>query len=200
MSLQKIRRRRFGDILVSEGVIDQEQLQSALARQTETGESLGEILLAQKMLTESDIVRTICLQFQLPFINPTQYEIDTSLLEAFTPSFLFEHQLLPMDRIGDVVLVALGAIPSEAIEAELAKKLGGQPAYFFCPFTEVETYLRNQFSLSQDEILAIEDSRRRRNRTGKGPVATVAVQERLLDSLDSSWEAIFDEAEKNVDG
>ena len=199
MGLQKIRRRRFGDILVSEGVINQEQLQAALAEQSQTGETVGEVLLRNKMLSETDIVRTICVQFQLPFISPGLYDIDTELVEQFPAQFLYESRILPLDRIGSTVIVALGEIPSEAVEKQMETQLGGELAYFFCPFSDIELFVRTHFGLTQDQVVAFEEARRQRNRTGDSPTSdSVALPNNLFDSLDTNWESIFDEAEGNI--
>ncbi|MEM7164239.1 MAG: hypothetical protein AAF581_02175 [Planctomycetota bacterium] len=199
MGLQKIRRRRFGDILVSEGVINPEQLQAALAEQSESGETVGEVLLRNKMLSETDIVRTICVQFQLPFISPGLYEIDTTLVDTFPAQFLYENRVLPLDRIGSTVIIALGEIPSEEVEKHLETTLEAELAYFFCPFSEIELFTRTHFSLTQDQVVAFDEQRRQRNRGGgKTASDSAALPNTIFDSLDSSWESIFDEAENNL--
>lgn len=199
MGLQKIRRRRFGDILVSEGVINPEQLQAALTEQAQTGETVGEVLLRNKQLTETDIVRTICVQFQLPFISPALYELDISLVETFPAQFLYENRVLPMDRIGSTVILALGEIPSEEVEKHIETTLGAELAYFFCPFSEIELFVRTHFSLTQDQAVAFDEARRQRNRGGKTATSdSAALPNNLFESLDSSWETIFDEAENNL--
>lgn len=198
MSLQKIRRRRFGDILLAEGVINQEQLQSALKTQAETGDSIGEILLREGLATEGDIVRTICLQYQLPFINPSLYEVDTGLLEVMPPEFMYKWRMLPLDRIGDTVIIALGEIPSEEVEQEFTAAFDANLAVYFSPAKEIEELLRAHFSLSQDQIAILDSQRRSRNRTGDESAAVAVDSKNLLSTLDSSWEAIFDEAEDNI--
>ncbi|MBC7364407.1 MAG: phage adsorption protein NrfB [Candidatus Aminicenantes bacterium] len=46
------RGKRLGELLLKDGVITQEQLQTALRRQKRTGESLGKILLEERMIEE----------------------------------------------------------------------------------------------------------------------------------------------------
>lgn len=205
MSLQKTRRRRFGDILVSEGMLNPDQLNAALQDQTETGDTLGDTLLRLGWVSEGDIVRTICVQYQLPFINPANYDIDSTLLEKLPIEFMYRYRILPLGRIGGIVIVALGEIPPEEVELELASALEGELAFYFSSVKEIEALLTARFSLSQDQVYSF-DSNRRRPRPAKGATAgsTAAVlpdtPASLLDALDSSWESIFDEADSNVKG
>src|SRR5210317_800204 len=81
--MQKIRRRKFGEILVAEGLVTRDILQDALRRQHGSGLTLGEILLHDGVITEGDIVRCLSSQYQLPFIRTVNYDYETSLLNTF---------------------------------------------------------------------------------------------------------------------
>ena len=56
--------KRLGDLLVEQGVLDQEKLQQALAEQQERGkeELLGEVLLALNLIGEKVLVATLNMQ------------------------------------------------------------------------------------------------------------------------------------------
>src|SRR2546426_2174713 len=58
--------RRFGDLLVSDRLVTQEQLDLALADQKRTGEKLGEILVRLKLLTEERLVHFLSRQYGIP--------------------------------------------------------------------------------------------------------------------------------------
>lgn len=197
MSLQKIRRRRFGDILISEGILNPDQIQAALQHQAATGEPIGRTLLNQGLITEGDVVRTICVQFSLPFISPATYELNTALLERVPVEFMYQHRLMPLDQIGSTVIVALGEIPSEESESELKQCLDADLAFYFSSAKEIENYLVTSFSMTQDQIYAL-DSSRRAPQPLSAAAPGVQQQQNLLEALDSSWEAIFDEAENSI--
>ena len=46
---------RLGDVLVKKGIIDENQLQTALSRQREQGKMLGEMVIALGYATQKDI-------------------------------------------------------------------------------------------------------------------------------------------------
>lgn len=206
--MQKIRRRKFGEILVAEGLISREILQDTLTRQQGSGMTVGEILLADGVITETDIVRCVCSQYQLPFIRTVNYQFDTGLTNAFGADFCYKHKMVPLDRIGECVILAVAEIPEEAVEKRLIDAVGCEVYYYVAPIGDVENTLRRHFQLGQEKMLALDEQRRSeraqvqianaagpRSKTGAVPDST---QNKLLQSLDASWEVIFDEAEKNV--
>ena len=50
---------RIGSILISEGKINESQLQEALRRQEQRGERLGRVLVEMKAISEEDLLRTL---------------------------------------------------------------------------------------------------------------------------------------------
>src|SRR4029453_6801803 len=69
-------RRRIGEILVNDGVASPEQIEEALMVQKSSGDLLGSILMDMGVVSEADIARTLCVQYQLPFICLANYEVD----------------------------------------------------------------------------------------------------------------------------
>lgn len=196
--MQRVRRRRVGEILISEGLITQEHLNVALERQRETSEPVGEILISQGVLSENDLVRAICIQHQFPFIRPTDYQIAKSLIDQFTVDFLFKNKIVPLDQIGEVAIVTIGDLPSDEVQQQLTSVLGPNVYYYFSAPTDVEAVLRDHFSLSQEQMLALKANKPLEeptiSMTAAGEEAT-GDHGNLLDTLDSSWEAIFEESE-----
>lgn len=125
-TIHRLYRRRIGEILVSEGVITSSQLDEALALQKRSGELLGAILLDMKLVTEAEIAKTLCTQYQLPYISLENYEFDPKLVKLFPPEFLAANRLLPFDKVGDTLLVMIAEVPPEDVLAEIPRltKLG----------------------------------------------------------------------------
>ena len=63
------KRIRLGEILIKAGVLEEAQLEQALARQKETREQIGEILSAMGFVTEEKIKYALELQFGVKHIN-----------------------------------------------------------------------------------------------------------------------------------
>ncbi|WP_158247190.1 response regulator [Geothermobacter hydrogeniphilus] len=62
-------RKRFGEILVEAGILSEKTLQTALARQRESGRHLGQILEEHGIVTERDISIVLARQFGLKTVK-----------------------------------------------------------------------------------------------------------------------------------
>src|SRR2546428_275864 len=58
--------RRFGDLLVSDGLITQPQIDQALSEQKRTGEKLGEILVRLRLITEDRLGHFLSRHYGIP--------------------------------------------------------------------------------------------------------------------------------------
>ena len=93
-------RKRLGEILIDQGLIHEEHLIAALNEQKRTGELLGQTLVRMGYATEDDIASTIVIQFGLPFLPVTKYQINEEVKHIFPPRLLRQYQFLPIDKIG----------------------------------------------------------------------------------------------------
>ena len=92
------RRQPIGETLLAAGLIDRETLGWALRRQAETGERIGQILLAAGRVHRLDLQRALGEQWQLPFIDLLNAEIDESLVREFDPEMLLAEGWVPVAR------------------------------------------------------------------------------------------------------
>src|SRR5260370_34943196 len=58
--------RRFGDLILADGLVTQEQFEQALAEQKKTNEKLGEILVRLGLITEEQLVHFLSRQYRGP--------------------------------------------------------------------------------------------------------------------------------------
>ncbi len=75
-------KKRLGDLLVEEGVLQQQQLEQALASQRETGRKLGSTLVDLGMVEEDRLLNFLAQQLNIPYIdishstlNPAQVKL-----------------------------------------------------------------------------------------------------------------------------
>jgi len=101
-------RPRIGEILVEMGVVKQDDVESALAEQLESGLRLGEVLVAAKDCEAKDVV--IALGKQLGYeVMPTLDidKIDLHLIVDMSLRWTRDNKILPIRQVGDEVLVAV---------------------------------------------------------------------------------------------
>ncbi|PTX56359.1 cellulose synthase/poly-beta-1,6-N-acetylglucosamine synthase-like glycosyltransferase [Litoreibacter ponti] len=91
-------RARLGDILVAQGLLSASDLITALALQTRQNVALGDILHARGLITEEQLLTALARQHQLDTILLAATPIDLSLLEGLDPSDCLRLGFLPCRR------------------------------------------------------------------------------------------------------
>jgi type IV pilus assembly protein PilB len=99
--------RKLGDLLVKDGIVTQDQLDSAVKKQKETNQSLGRILMETGAASEWEIAAALGKQLNVPFITLSQYEIERQVLESIPRDIVMKYNIVPVDRTGDTLTVAL---------------------------------------------------------------------------------------------
>ncbi len=105
----KLRRTQIGALLVEEGLITQQQLDVAIAeqRRTDTGKRLGEVLVGMRFLSEPNLLRTLSHQIDCPIIDLTKEPPDPTAVEIVPGEFARKHNLVPIRRNDDTLVVAM---------------------------------------------------------------------------------------------
>ena len=100
---------RIGDILVTEGVLTEEQLQEALVHQKESGKKLGEYLVESGTVGEDAIVFALSHQLGYPTIDLGTIDIDTTVLDMFKGEQLKKIKVFPfgIDEAAGNVQIAM---------------------------------------------------------------------------------------------
>lgn len=98
---------RLGDSLIAEGLINEEQLQQALALQKKSGKRLGAVLVEMHLVTEQDIVQILSKQLRIPFIDLSNYLIDPVIAKLIPEHIAKRHMLIPINKVGNKLTVAM---------------------------------------------------------------------------------------------
>lgn len=115
---------KIGEILLKEGVISKNQLQEALERQNADGGLIGEVMIKLGFVTDRDIAVAVISQYGFPFMPLESYSIDESTIKLIPGELARKHRTIPLDLIGDVLVVAMAnPLDEEAIE-EIEKITG----------------------------------------------------------------------------
>jgi len=140
MARKKIRQERLGELLERDGVVSHEQLSEALDLQKESGCLIGEALVDLGFASEEDIAISLVNQLGCPFMKCSQYDYDSNndLLELFSGELLREHAFIPVDQIGNMVIV----ISAGPLSPEIEKKIINLTGCDVCEFISTPTDIR----------------------------------------------------------
>lgn len=73
--MQMLHRTRLGDMLVTAGIMSDDQLEWALDRQKESYQRLGEVLLEARIVNEDDVTEARALQLDIPYVQLNDFQI-----------------------------------------------------------------------------------------------------------------------------
>ena len=91
-------KKKLGDILLNEGVINEIQLKQALEDQKSSKQKLGAILIGMGCVTEQQIAFTIHKQMGLDIVDLSAYKIPKEILTMIPESsFLTKHVIMPFE-------------------------------------------------------------------------------------------------------
>ena len=127
----------IGEILLKRHLITSQQLHEALEVQKKETGFLGEILVKLGYLEERDIVVALVVQCSLPYIAINKYEIDLSVLKLIPEKVAREFQVIPLDRVGDVLSVVMVNPLSSQMKTDLEKMTGCKIATFIATKSEI---------------------------------------------------------------
>lgn len=146
VSLNRLTRKKLGEILVEQNLISEEQIQDALRVQHQQGILFGQALVEQGLITEDKIVTVLIEQFGIPYIRPSEYDISSDLLEIFDPSMMRRFQFVPMDSIGSVLIVAIAGPLNEDLLNTFENETGCTVQPFLTKMSEIDEVL-NKYEL-----------------------------------------------------
>ena len=98
---------RLGELLVREKLISPLQLQKAVTDQRSTGGRLGHHLTKLGYIEENELTSFLSQQYGVPSINLSDFEIDTEVLKLVPREIVQRHQVIPINRSGNILIVAM---------------------------------------------------------------------------------------------
>ncbi|MDO6764618.1 GspE/PulE family protein [Agarivorans sp. 1_MG-2023] len=100
-------RMRLGDLLVSEQVISEPELMSALAQQKQTGRKLGATLIELGVIAEVQLLEFLARQLGIPFVDLAQVSVDANAVVMLGEVHARRLRALVIHKDGDVITVAI---------------------------------------------------------------------------------------------
>jgi type IV pilus assembly protein PilB len=142
VALNRLTKKKLSEILIEQGLLTPEQVQDALRMQHQAGLLFGETLVQAKLITEEKMVAVLVSQFGIPYVKPTNYKIPKELMEIFEPQMMRRFQFVPMDSIGNVLVIAIAGLLSEDVFKEIETQTGCSLQVFLTKMSEIENVLK----------------------------------------------------------
>ncbi len=98
---------KLGELLLRHKLVSKEQLDSALELQKTNNSKLGSNLVKLGYVTDDEIAQVLSKQFGISPINLGRFEIDQSVLDLIPVEVARKYDLIPVNRTGAVLTVAM---------------------------------------------------------------------------------------------
>jgi HD-like signal output (HDOD) protein len=112
---------RIGQMLIEEGLISQAHLEEALAYQCERGGKTFDILIEIGHLDKEALHAFLSRQPGIATIDLSRFSIDRDLVRLIPRSMALEQSVLPIDRLGKLLTVAMACPIDTATIAEMER-------------------------------------------------------------------------------
>lgn len=115
---QRLDYERLADALIDRGLLDREAAHLVLQQAHTAGTPFCEILVSENLISDWEVARVTAEIFNLPFLPVEVSPPNERLLTGLDKDYLRKHALVPLERVGDVITVAMpGMVPTAILNA-----------------------------------------------------------------------------------
>ncbi|MFA6921987.1 MAG: ATPase, T2SS/T4P/T4SS family [Gallionella sp.] len=98
---------RIGDLLVQQQLISQDQLQLALEEQKRTGRKLGRVLVSNGLISEENVCEALAKQFNIPYVDLKHYNINIAQVRKLPENQARRFRAILLEDRNGVLLVGM---------------------------------------------------------------------------------------------
>jgi type IV pilus assembly protein PilB len=152
-----LQRKPLGQLLLDKGVIQQEQLDRALAEQKQTGNQklLGEILVDLSICTEDQIIESLAQCYGVPYARISPRVADPKAIATLPKEFLEKHQILPLFLVEGILTVAIPEPANVFLIEEIERASGYRAQVVAATVRDIRVTL--QAYLPNESVFVIDD-------------------------------------------
>lgn len=151
------RKMRLGDILVSEGIISQDQLQKALVEQKSTGSRLGSTLIQMGLISEEQLLNVLSDQFGISYVDIATLSIDPKVPKIIPENLAKKHKLIPVKIDGNILTIAMEDPLDIIAQDDIRLVTGLEINVVISPRKDIAAAINRYYDTSDQAKRAIED-------------------------------------------
>ncbi|HEX4940741.1 MAG TPA: ATPase, T2SS/T4P/T4SS family [Candidatus Kapabacteria bacterium] len=99
---------RIGDLLVSKGLIIDDQLKRALDEQKRTGKKIGKVVVDLGFVSESQLLQALAAHFSYPFVDMARFRLNNELIKTLPETYARRFRAIVLSEQPDGLLVGMG--------------------------------------------------------------------------------------------
>ncbi len=143
--MSRSKKERLGELLLSAGLITEEQLQEALKVQSNTHQRLGEILIQLDYVNEADLMNLLSEQLGIPTIDLEHYVIEPQTISLISQWLAETYKVIPLFKLGDTLNVAMVDPQDIMAQDEIRRETGLEIEPAICTHSAMERALSQYY-------------------------------------------------------
>lgn len=102
-----MRKKRLGEMLVEASLMTDEQVDQVVVEHKKTGMKMGQYIVRNGIVSESQIMNTISQQLKVEKYDPKNYPLDTQLSRVISSEAAQKYQVAPLRKKGPLLTIAM---------------------------------------------------------------------------------------------
>lgn len=145
MSPNRVIRKKIGELLIERGIITEEQLNIALQEQKRKGGYISQHFISLGFATEFDIAICLANQYDFAYLPLKNYNIPDDVLETVPLKLIKIYSILPIDKIGKVLTVAMADPLNDGVIDMLKQITNCEIEVFISTYSELNQTINKYF-------------------------------------------------------
>ena len=155
-------KKRLGEMLVEQGLIDENQLEAALSKQKQWGGRLGANLVKLNYLSEITLLKFLGRQLELPCTDLTKIKFHESVYSKITLEVAKQYNVIPIEKKEDEKKKVLFLAMSDPTNTIVIDEISFLTGYRVCPVIGTDSQIaaaidRHYFGRDWVEIKPLAD-------------------------------------------
>lgn len=150
------KRRKLGEILVEQGKITPDELNTLLRKQKEAGKPLGQILVEEEHISNEDLITILGEQLGIPHIWLRKGLVDPRIVHVLPKEKAIHYQVIPMFRLNNVLTLATADPHAYFVFDEVQKTTNLKVQPVLCRADDITEAIHQAYQqdVSIDEVMA----------------------------------------------
>lgn len=205
---------RLGEILVEEGVITQEQLEEALAKQKIVKKRLGTVIMELGYADEKDTLRALAKRLQIEYLEAPLFSVELDVVKLVPEGLARKYSIVPINIKAGALTIATNDPLDYVCLEDVSMITGLEVKTVLSPSSEIEKAINRVYSKhsadniirdikdeykDSDDVLNMEDimDEDMAERVGSSPIVKL-VNSLILDAYQQNASDIHIEPQEDI--
>ncbi|MBW1902272.1 MAG: Flp pilus assembly complex ATPase component TadA [Deltaproteobacteria bacterium] len=150
------KRKKLGEILVEQGKITPDQLNTLLLKQKEISKPLGQILVEEKHISDEELINILGEQLGIPHVWLRKGLVDPRIVHVLPKEKAIHYQVVPMFRVNNILTLATADPHAYFVFDEVQKTTNLEVQPVLCRADDIREAIHQAYqeNVSIDEVMA----------------------------------------------